>query len=31
VIAREYDLEEIARAHRDVLDGGYVGKSIVTP
>jgi len=30
VVAGEYDVDEIARAHRDVLEGGYVGKLIVT-
>lgn len=31
VVADTYDLEKLDRAHRDVLDGGYVGKLVVRP
>ena len=31
VVADTYDLDEAARAHRDLLAGGYVGKLVVTP
>jgi NADPH:quinone reductase-like Zn-dependent oxidoreductase len=30
VVAGNYDFDEVAQAHRDVLEGGYVGKLIVT-
>ncbi|MBZ6495484.1 NADPH:quinone reductase [Natrinema longum] len=31
VVADSYDLEDAGRAHRDVLEGGSLGKLIVTP
>ena len=30
-VARTYDFDDVAQAHRDVLEGGYVGKLVVTP
>lgn len=31
VVHRTYDLDEVRQAHRDVVEGGYVGKLVVTP
>lgn len=31
VVANTYGLDEVGRAHRDLSEGGYVGKLVVTP
>lgn len=31
VVAQTYEFDEVTRAHRDVVEGGFVGKLVVTP
>jgi NADPH:quinone reductase-like Zn-dependent oxidoreductase len=31
IVADTYAFEEAARAHQEILAGGYVGKLVVTP